>query len=106
MLILSFSRRLEQSPVSPVGGAGPEYPGWRHIAFKVESVDEILAKMGNEAKITLGPVDMSQYVANMRVCWIADPEGNIIELSEGYQDEATLFLLIKMFILSEFIYSR
>ena len=22
----------EGAPVSPVGGAGPEYPGWRHIA--------------------------------------------------------------------------
>lgn len=85
---LELFKATEQSPVSPASGAGPEYPGWRHIAFKVKSVDEILEEMGSEAKITLGPVDMNQYVVNMRVCWLADPEGNIIELSEGYQDEA------------------
>jgi glyoxylase I family protein len=69
------------------GGAGAEYPGWRHIAFIVADLDAALESLGGEAKITLGPLEMGQYIRGMRVCWIADPEGNVIELNEGYVDE-------------------
>ena len=30
---------------------------------------------------------MSQFVSGMKVMWVADPEGNIIELNQGYVDE-------------------
>jgi glyoxylase I family protein len=43
--------------------------------------------MGSDARITLGPLDMSQFIAGMRVAWIADPEDNIVELNQGYVDE-------------------
>jgi glyoxylase I family protein len=43
--------------------------------------------MGDEARITLGPLDMSEFIPGMRVAWIADPEGNIVELNDGYIDE-------------------
>ncbi len=76
-----------EAPAPPVGGAGPEYPGWRHIAFLVDDLDAKLAEMGDDAKITLGPLDMSQFIPGMRVCWMADPEGNIVELNQGYVDE-------------------
>ncbi len=77
----------QEAPVPPAGGAGPEYPGWRHIAFLVDDVDAKLAEMGTEAKVTMGPVDMSQFIPGMRVVWMADPEGNIVELNQGYVDE-------------------
>ncbi len=71
----------------PVGGAGPEYPGWRHIAFLVDDLDAKLREMGDEAHLTLGPIDMSGLIPGMRVCWLSDPEGNIVELNQGYVDE-------------------
>ena len=43
--------------------------------------------MGEDAKVTLGPVDMGAFVEGMRVVWISDPEGNIVELNQGYEDE-------------------
>jgi glyoxylase I family protein len=76
-----------EAPAPPVGGAGPEYPGLRHLAFLVDNLEAQLAAMGAEARITLGPLDMGQYIPGMRVCWIADPEGNIVELNQGYVDE-------------------
>jgi len=45
--------------------------------------------MGSDAKITLGPLDMSQFIPGMRVCWLSDPEGNIVELNQGYVDEVS-----------------
>ena len=38
-------------------------------------------------RLTLGPVDMGAFVKGMRVCWLADPDGNIVELNQGYIDE-------------------
>jgi glyoxylase I family protein len=76
------------APAPPVGGAGPEYAGaWRHIAFLVDDLDAKLKEMGEDAKLTLGPIDMGGLIPGMRVAWLADPEGNIVELNQGYVDE-------------------
>ncbi len=77
----------QDAPVSKAGEAGQEYSGFRHFAFLVDDLDAKLAEMGDEAKITLGPLAMDQFIPGMRVAWIADPEGNIIELNQGYVDE-------------------
>ena len=77
----------EALPSARVLGAGPDYPSVRHIAFLIDDLDAKLAEMGSEAKITLGPLDMSQFIPGMRVAWIADPEENIVELNQGYVDE-------------------
>ena len=84
---LELFRAKGERPSPAPERAGTEYPGWRHIAFLVDDLDAKLAEMGDDAKVTLGPLDMSEFIAGMRVCWIADPEGNIIELNHGYVDE-------------------
>jgi glyoxylase I family protein len=66
---------------------GPTERGVRHLAFLVDDVDAKLAELGDDAKITLGPLDMSDFIPGMRVAWISDPEGNIVELNQGYEDE-------------------
>jgi glyoxylase I family protein len=84
---LELFQAKEDSPVPPLKEDGPWYPGWRHIAFAVDNVDAKLAEMGNEAKITLGPFNFDDFLKGWRGVWIADPEGNIIELAQGYVDE-------------------
>ena len=68
---------------------GPTYAGVRHLAFLVDDLDAKLAELGDEVKITLGPLDMGNFIPGMRVAWISDPEGNIVELNQGYEDEKT-----------------
>ena len=80
----------EDSPVLPPTKAGQEYPGWRHVCFSVDNIDEKLSELKDVVKITLGPTDMSEFIPNMRVVWITDPEGNIIELNQGYKDDTNL----------------
>lgn len=84
---IELFRATEARPCPTVGGAGPAYRGYRHMAFLVDDLDAKIAAMGPDARITLGPVDMSQFIPGMRVAWIADPEGNIIELNQGYVNE-------------------
>jgi glyoxylase I family protein len=77
-----------EPPVERATADGPSYPAYRHFAFSVDDLDAKLAEMGDDAKITLGPVDMGGFIPGMRVVWISDPEGNIVELNQGYVDQA------------------
>jgi len=73
-------------PAPAVGADGPHYPGWRHIAFMVDDVDATLAAMGTDAKITLGPLGFDAFIPGWRTAWISDPDGNIVEISQGFKD--------------------
>ena len=84
---LELFRAKEQAPLPPAGQDGPWYPGWRHIALQVDNVDAKLAEMGEDARITLGPLDFDAFIPGWRPVWVADPDGDIVEISQGYVDE-------------------
>lgn len=63
------------------------FVGTRHLAFKVDDVDAAIAALGDDAKITQGPDDFSAFIPGWKTVWIADPEGNIVEISQGYVDQ-------------------
>lgn len=75
------------APQPPAGGDGPHYPGWRHIAFQVDDVDATLAAMGEDAHVSLGPLNFDEVIPGWRTVWVADPEGNVVEISQGYTDQ-------------------
>jgi glyoxylase I family protein len=87
-LYLELFPKSAQAPAPPAGADGAGYPGWRHLAFLVDDLDAKLAEMGDEARINLGPLDMGAFIPGMRSVWLADPEGNVVELNHGYVDEA------------------
>jgi glyoxylase I family protein len=71
------------------GGDGPQQAGAiRHLAFQVDSVDEFLTGPGGSAPTTLGPMDFDTVIPGWRTVWISDPDGVVIEVSQGYRDEA------------------
>jgi len=35
----------------------------------------------------LGPLGFDAVIQGWRTAWIKDPEGNIVEISQGYKDE-------------------
>ena len=86
-LYLELFEASEEASVSPVLKDGPEYPGFRHLAFKVDNVDAKLKEMGDDAKITQGPMNFDDFIPGWRTVWIADPDGRIIEISQGYMDQ-------------------
>ncbi len=43
--------------------------------------------MGSDATVTLGPLSFDAFIPGWRSAWLADPEGNIIEISQGYADQ-------------------
>jgi glyoxylase I family protein len=84
---LELFRSIVDRPTPKVEGDGPNYSGFRHFAFRVDDLDATLRELGDAARITLGPLDMSQFIPGLRAAWVADPEGNIVELNQGYVDE-------------------
>jgi glyoxylase I family protein len=87
-LYLELFPAAEPAPAPPAGADGPVHPAWRHLAFLVDDLDAKLAEMGGDARVNLGPLDMGQFIPGMRSVWLADPEGNVVELNQGYVDEA------------------
>lgn len=83
---LELFKAAAAPPAPPAADSGPEYPGWRHICFLVDDLDAKLKELGSAVRITLGPKDLDALVPGMKACWVADPEGNIIELNQGYAD--------------------
>src|SRR5918996_1394937 len=75
-IYLEIFQAKEEAPVPPAGNDGPWFPGWRHLAFQVDDVDAKLAAMGNDARITLGPLSFDDFIPGWRTVWVADPEGN------------------------------
>jgi glyoxylase I family protein len=84
---------LELFPgAEPRQGAAPTADGGnaqgvRHIAFQVDDADALVRSMGDDAKVTLGPLDFDAFIPGWRTYWLADPEGNIVEVSQGFKDQ-------------------
>ena len=84
---LELFKATEESTLEPAKNDGYAFPSVRHLAFKVDSVDDKLKEMGDDAKITLGPLDFDAWIPGWRTVWIADPDGIVVEISQGFVDE-------------------
>jgi len=81
-----FRAREGRAGPAPVED-GPWSPGVRHLAFQVDDVDARLAAMGADAVVTQGPMSFDAFIPGWRTVWVRDPDGNIVEISQGYVDE-------------------
>lgn len=59
----------------------------RHLAFQTEDVDAFLAELGEGAPVSLGPLDFDDFIPGWRTVWLHDPDGVIVEVSQGYRDQ-------------------
>jgi glyoxylase I family protein len=84
---IELFKAKEKSPLPLPTNDGYAFPGLRHLAFAVDNVEAKIAEMGSDAKVMLGPARFDAFLKGWAGAWLADPEGNIIELSEGYVDE-------------------
>jgi glyoxylase I family protein len=67
---------------------GEQAIGFKHLAFDVPKLDpsiDALRAAGIEADRV---IDFNETIPGCRLAFFRDPEGNIIELMEGYRDES------------------
>lgn len=68
--------------------SGGEQPvGFKHLAFEVESIERTVAGLKADGIKTDDIIDCSSIVPGMRVCFFNDPDGNRLEVMQGYKDE-------------------
>lgn len=84
---LELFQATGERPAPPLEKDGPGHRGVRHLAFQVDNVDAALARMGADAVVTLGPLDFDAFIPGWRTVWVSDPDGNIVEISQGYTDQ-------------------
>ena len=85
------SMRLEffsaKADTDPSAKGGEQAIGFRHIALEVASLEPIVEALRTEG-VDLDPIqDVSHIVPGLRIVFFRDPEGNIVELLEGYHDD-------------------
>ncbi len=70
---------------APSGRGGDRHapanaPGIRHVAFAVDDIDAVLARLGPRGAELVGEVE--RYRDSYRLCYIRGPEGIIVELAQ------------------------
>ena len=83
--------RLELFPTDSVKantGAGEQPLGFKHLAFDVPQLEPVIAALKEDGVVADAIIDCAHVLAGMRIVFFRDLEGNIIELMEGYADEA------------------
>jgi glyoxylase I family protein len=82
---------LFTSGTGPIGAAtddGPRHQGVvRHLAFQTEDLDAFLDRVGDQIPVSLGPLRFDEFIPGWRSVWLSDPDGVIVEVSQGYRDE-------------------
>lgn len=85
--------RLGQVCIELFGGAdktatgGEQKVGFKHLAFEVDDIVKSVAGLKADGFEVGEIIDCSGFIANMRVCFFKDPEGNVLELMQGYKDD-------------------
>lgn len=76
-----------EKPVASAKDDGYAFPGYRHMAFKIDNIDDFLASLEDSIEITLGPLSFEAFIPGWKTAWIRDPDDRIIEISEGFKDQ-------------------
>lgn len=68
---------------------GPVGVGVRHLAFQTDDVSALLRRLEGHATLNLGPLDFKDFIPGWSSAWLTDPDGRVIEISQGYRDEVS-----------------
>jgi glyoxylase I family protein len=78
---------FQASPKDQGKTAADQPIGFKHLAFEVDDLDGVLAGLHAAGVQTDPIIDCSGIVPGFRICFFNDPDGNRLELMQGYQDE-------------------
>ena len=86
----SICLELFQAAGASAAFQGAEQPvGFKHLAFAVDDLDAAVRAIQADGIATDEIIDCSSIVNGLRICFFNDPDGNRIELMQGFQDQYT-----------------
>lgn len=86
-MYLELFQAKGDAPSPPPANDGDTWPGVRHIAFQVDNVDAALKELGSDVPVSFGPFAFDAFIPGWKTVWVKDPDGNIVEISQGFKDE-------------------
>ena len=86
-LYLELFQATEERPVPPPQGDGYPWPSVRNISFEVDDLDAKVSAMGGDADVAFGPLSFEDFIPGWRSVWLRDPEGSIVQLTQGFVDQ-------------------
>jgi glyoxylase I family protein len=80
---------LEFFEAKDAAASGPSSAlGFKHICFEVDRIEPVVEGL-NADGVQTGPIeDCSEHAAGLRACFFTDPDGNTIEILDGWSDQA------------------
>jgi glyoxylase I family protein len=81
---------IELFPASASAGGGEQAVGYKHLAFEVDDLEAQRAALVAEGLDVDALIDCGAVVPGLRVCFLRDAEGNIIELMERWSDDPAI----------------
>jgi glyoxylase I family protein len=87
---LELFKATEKAPIAQPENDGYPWPSVRNISFQVPDVDAHLRSMGSDARIAFGPLDFGSFIPGWRSVWIRDPDGYLVQITQGYVDAETV----------------
>jgi len=81
---------LELFQAGPAGRSargGEQAVGFKHLAFEVPDIAAAVARLHADGFPTERIADCSDVVPGLRICFFSDPDGNRIELMQGWADQ-------------------
>lgn len=79
--------RLELFTADAPGRAGEQPVGFKHMAFEVPDLEAAIAALEADGIEPDPIIDCAHVVEGMRICFFDDPDGNRLELMQGYADQ-------------------
>jgi glyoxylase I family protein len=83
---LELFKATEKAPVAPPQNDGYPWPSVRNFSFLVPDVDAQVRAMGSDAHIAFGPLDFGSFIPGWRSVWVRDPDGYLVQITQGYVD--------------------
>ena len=68
-------------------GGGEQAVGFKHLAFEVPNLEDSIARLKAAGTDTGEIIEAGKHCPGLRICFFKDPEGNILELMQGWRDE-------------------
>jgi glyoxylase I family protein len=84
---LELFQATAERPVPPPENDGYPWPSVRNISFEVDDIDAHVQGMGADAVVAFGPLDFGAFIPGWRSVWLRDPEGYLVQLTQGYVDQ-------------------
>jgi glyoxylase I family protein len=61
--------------------------GFLHLAIEVPKLEPVIAALTADGIECGNIIDCSKHIPGLHICFFHDPEGNRVELMQGYKDE-------------------